>query len=259
MDRLDGFRARLRRRDRIVGIFFKTPSSILAEVLAGTPLDTVCIDAEHAPFDRRAVDQTVAIFRLKAMPSLVRVPTGTPDQILIALDSGATGVVVPHVRGAEEAAAVAKAAHFGPGGRGYAGSTRAADYAGRTIERHLEASARTTAVIAQLEDLEALDDLDRIFAVDGIDAFFIGRIDLTVALGATRPDAPEVVEAVEAIVAKGREAGRTIGMFTPTAGEAALWEEKGASFFLLGSEHAFITAGARSLMDTFPARPTAVD
>ena len=84
------------------------------------------------------------------------------------------------------------------------------------------------------------------------DAFFLGRIDLTVALGATSPDAPEVVDAVDLIVAKAGEAGRTIGMFTPTAAEAAHWEAKGASFFLLGSEHAFIKSGADALVSSFP-------
>ncbi len=252
MDRIASFRQRLRRRDRIVGTFFKTPSSMLAEILSGTSLDTVCIDAEHAPFDRLAIDQCVAVFRLHDMPHLVRVPSPQPDTILSALDSGATGVVVPHIRSAAEAEAVAKAAHFGPGGRGYAGSTRAAEFGGRSIAAHRQDSAATTVVIAMLEDREVLDAIDEIMAVDGVDAFFLGRIDLTVALGATSPDAPEVVEAVDLIVAKAREAGRTIGMFTPTPAEAVQWQAKGASFFLLGSEHAFIKAGANALVDAFP-------
>ena len=251
MTRIATFRQRLRRGDRVVGIFFKTPAPILAEVLSRTPLDTVCIDAEHAPFDRLSIDHCAAVFRLHDMPSLVRVPAARPEAILTALDSGATGVLVPHVRSAEEAAAVAKSARFGPGGRGYAGSTRAAGFGGVPIATHQKVSAETTTVIAQIEDLEALESIDDIVKVEGIDALFIGRIDLTVALGATAPDAPEVVEAVDLVVAKAREAGRTIGMFTPTAAEAVAWQAKGASFFLLGSEQAFIKAGADGLMAAF--------
>ena len=253
MTRIADFRQRLRRRCRLVGIFMKTPSSILAEVLSDTPLDTVCIDAEHAPFDRLSIDHCAAMFRLHDMPSLVRVPAARPEDLLTALDSGATGVLVPHVRSADQAAAVARAARFGPGGRGYAGSTRAAGFGARSIAEHMTASAETTAVIAQLEDLEVLQAIDDIAKVEGIDAFFIGRIDLTVALGATSPAAPEVIEAVDLLVAKLREAGRIIGMFTPTAAEAATWETKGASFFLLASEHAFIKAGAAALVEAFPS------
>jgi 2-keto-3-deoxy-L-rhamnonate aldolase RhmA len=242
---------RLAAGETVVGTFLKTPHSAAAEILARTPLGVVCIDAEHAPFDRRDVDAAVMALGAGGMPSLVRTPSADPAHILSALDCGATGVVVPHIRTAAEAEAAVRAAHFGPGGRGYAGSTRAAGFAGRPIAEHMARSRAATVVVAQIEDAEALSALDAIMAVDGLDAVFIGRIDLTVSLGADRPDAPEVVEAVEAIVAAARAAGRPVGMFTPTVAEALSWREKGASLFLLGSDQSFMLAGAAALADAF--------
>ena len=109
---------------------------------------------------------------------------------------------------------------------------------------HLADSAARTVVVAQIEDVEALDCLDAICAVPGIDALFVGRVDLTVAMGASSQDDPRVIAAVDAICAAGRRHGRTVGMFLARPADAVLWRGKGASFFLLGSDHAFMFSGA---------------
>jgi 2-keto-3-deoxy-L-rhamnonate aldolase RhmA len=176
----------------------------------------------------------------------VRIPANQPDHILNALDCGADGVLVPHVITGDDAEAVAANAHFGTG-RGYAGSTRAAGYGARSMADHKRISAEATVTIAQIEDAEALEHLDAIFAVSAIDAFFIGRADLSVSLGADSPNDPHIIEAVEMICRKGNEAGVTIGMFTGNLGEIPKWRELGASLFLLGSDHGFMLEGAASL------------
>ena len=104
-----------------------------------------------------------------------------------------------------------------------------------------------TVVVAQIEDVEALDQIDAIAAVDGIDALFIGRIDLTVSLGCESPDDPKVIAAVERIVAACVAASRPVGMFVSRAADVALWREKGATLFLLGSDHGFVRDGAKAL------------
>ncbi|MCH8250788.1 MAG: aldolase, partial [Proteobacteria bacterium] len=122
------FRGQLIAGTQIVGTFVKTPSPIVAEVLSLSALDVFCIDTEHAPFGRLELDLCVAAFRAADCPCLVRVASDSPAEIRNALDSGATGILVPHVTSAEQAAAIVKAAYFGEGGRGYAGSSRAADF-----------------------------------------------------------------------------------------------------------------------------------
>ena len=231
----------------ILGTFLKTPHPHLVEVLATSGLDCVCLDAEHAPFDRRDLDMCILAGRAAGFPTLVRIAHASDDHILNALDCGAEGVVVPHVKTAAQATAIAKACHYGPGGRGYAGSTRAADYGLTSMGAHQNASAARTTLIAQIEDLEALEEIDAIAAVSGIDALFVGRIDLTVALGCDSPDDPRVVEAVNQIVTACVKAGRTVGMFLPRPGDVKHWQDKGVTFFLLGSDHSFMRAGAAAM------------
>jgi 2-keto-3-deoxy-L-rhamnonate aldolase RhmA len=238
---------RLAAGELIVGTFVKTPSSIVVEVLALSALDCLCLDAEHAPFDRIAVDGCAMAARAGGKDLLVRVPVATPEHILNALDCGATGIVAPHVRSAQEARDLVRMAHYGAGGRGYAGSSRAAGYTTSSMADHLERSARTI-VIAQIEDPESIEDVEAIAAVEGIDALFVGRVDLTVAYGAASQDDPRVVAAVERVCAAGRAQGRPVGMFLARTSDIPLWREKGASLFLLGSDHGFMLAGAAALV-----------
>ncbi|MEM6898844.1 MAG: aldolase/citrate lyase family protein [Pseudomonadota bacterium] len=236
----------LRDKTPLIGTFIKTPSAMICEVMGRSDLDVICLDAEHSPFDRRDVNDCILALEHVGKPSLVRVPANRPEYILNALDCGASGVLVPHVITGEDAAALAENAHFGTG-RGYAGSTRAAGYGARKMAEHKAKSAESTVVIAQIEDAEALDHLDDIFAVGGIDAFFIGRADLSVSLGTEGPNDAAVIEAVEAICAKGQEAGVCIGMFTANLDELPKWRALGASLFLLGSDHSFMLKGAAEL------------
>jgi 2-keto-3-deoxy-L-rhamnonate aldolase RhmA len=176
----------------------------------------------------------------------VRTPTSAAEHVLNALDCGADGVLLPHIRSAVEARAAVAAGHYGRGGRGYAGSSRAAGYGLSAIPKHLSASRERTVVIAQIEDVEAIEAVAEIAAVEGLDALFVGRIDLTIALGETDPDAPSVLAAVERVLAAGAAARIPVGMFVPRDSDVASWRDKGARLFLQGSDHGFMRAGAKA-------------
>lgn len=241
-------KARLAAGERLIGTFIKTPSPIVIEVLALAGLDCLCLDAEHAPFDRGTIDLCVMAARASGIDVLVRIPSTSPEHVLAALDCGASGIVAPHVRSAEEARALVKMSHYGAGGRGFAGSSRAARYTTRAMAEHIAASADSTVIVAQIEDPEGVDDIEAIAAVEGIDALFVGRADLTVSYGTTDSDDPRVVEAVEKVVAVGKAQGRATGMFVARDSDVPMWADKGAQLFLLGSDHSFMLAGARGLM-----------
>ena len=247
MTRIESFRTRVCAGELMMGTFLKTPSPIVCEILGMSPLACVCIDAEHAPFGRMELDGCIAAFRAVDMPSLVRVQSCSAGEILSALDCGATGIVLPHVISGAQAAEFARAAHYGIGGRGYAGSSRAAGYTTKPMAMHLQDSAARTTVIAQIEDAEALKNLDTIAATEDIDCLFVGRMDLTVSLGASSPTDARVVEAVEQICAAGRRHGKTVGMFIPPSEDCMAWQEKGATLFLLASDQQFLIDGARAL------------
>ncbi|MEO1247267.1 MAG: aldolase/citrate lyase family protein [Pseudomonadota bacterium] len=247
--RCETFRTRLLERATLAGTFLKTPSPIIAEVLGLSALDVVCIDAEHAPFGRLETDSVVAALRAADMPSLVRIGSDSPADIRNALDAGASGIVVPHVTSAVQAARIVKATRFGEGGRGFAGSPRAARYATKTMQDHLADSAKHTSVVVQIEDLAALPEVADIAAVDGVDALFIGRTDLAVAMGKTAGD-DAVADTVGDICNTGARAGATVGMFTPNTDEIPRWIKAGASLFLLSSDQSFILGGAARLVSS---------
>ena len=242
------FRTRLRAGDPLHGPFFTTPSPRLAEVFGGLGFDCVCVDAEHGPLDRSDVDTLVMAFRLSLTPVVVRPPSGQTDHILAALDSGAAGVMIPHIITGEDAHAAVEAATYGPSssgkGRGFAGGTRAADYGGLGMAELIARANASRVVIGQVEDAPALDQLDDILEAD-LDCVFIGRSDLTVSMGETDRNAPAVVEACEEVARKAREAGKTVGTFTTDLNELPRWRELGVSLFLLGSELGMMKAGAR--------------
>jgi 2-keto-3-deoxy-L-rhamnonate aldolase RhmA len=251
--RIASFRERLQSGRRLIGTFVKTPHFLVAELLGHSTLDCICIDAEHAAFDRSTLDAVLLATRAADLPALVRVPISEPSIILNALDLGATGVVIPHVTTAEHAADVANSCRFGSRGRGYAGSTRAAGYATRAmLDVIAEANQRTT-VIAQIEDAEALENIEGIAAVEAIDCLFVGRMDLTVSLGASSPKDPVVVEAVRRICNAASKHHRPVGMFTPTVAESAQWFDAGASLFLLESDQQWLLRGANEMVSVFRA------
>ena len=180
----------LKNKQSLLGTFIKTPHYNVIEVLAHASMDVLCLDAEHAPFSRQDLDTCILAARAGNMPVLVRTPNDAPETLLNVLDMGADGVVVPHVKTAEQLIAIVRHCHYGAGGRGYAGSSRFAGYTTKPLSENLEAG-KNVSIVAQLEDLDAIDNIEAIAHVDGVDCLFIGRMDLTVALGETRADAPK--------------------------------------------------------------------
>lgn len=232
----------------LVGTFVKTPSMMLAEVLALTDLDVCCIDAEHSPFDRSVIDAMILGFRAHDKAVVVRIPDHSSAHILNALDCGASGIVVPHVSTAEMAKKIVKDAYYGESGRGYAGSSRFASYTNTPLPQNIVNNREGTSVIAQIEDLSALDCIDDIMSVDGIDCFFIGIMDLTVALGETSASSPIVEKAVKKIIGSASKYKRCTGMFVPKVSDVPRWRSLGVSLFLQSSDHGFIKQGANDIV-----------
>jgi len=242
-------KSKMLRGDMLSGTFLKTPAFQLIEVLAMSGMDFVALDAEHAPFDRGTVDACLGMARALNIPALVRIPDGSPAQILTMLDSGATGLVVPHVNTVEKAEEVARAARFGHGGRGFAGSTRWAGYATRKMPDILKQSEDETVILAQIEEPEAVDAIDEIAAVDGIDALFVGPADLAVCYGLTDPAAPKVRDAIRRVGEAAKKHGKCMVTFAPNTSWVPDLKALGVTMYFIGSEHAFMLAGAKAVAD----------
>lgn len=237
--------------ERLVGTFQKTPNHAVTELLMLSGMDFVCLDAEHCPWDRIALDASCAVARARDFPVLVRVPAGRPEILLGVLDSGATGVVVPHVDSVEKAEAAAAAAHYGLGGRGFAGTTRWAGLAGAPMPDTLARSRRETVVLAQIEEPAGVEAAADIAAVDGIDGLFIGPADLSVSYGKTSADSAELHAAYASVGAACKAQGKALVTWAPTAEKAADWAPYGVSVWFVGSEQSWMLAGAKQAVTAF--------
>jgi len=240
------FRRRLLANEPLIGTFVKTPSVDIVEVLAMSGMDFMCLDAEHGAIDRRSMDAPLAIARALGFPAVVRVAMAAPDAILQALDCGAIGVLVPHVFSVERAHDVARWAHFGEGGRGYAGSTRWAGFAGTSIPDNLKRDREETVVMAQIEDAGALPVVDQIAKVDGIDSLFVGPADFAVALGAPGPTDAKVIGAYDKVIAAARAANKNVSTFAGTPEIAKDLRARGVSAFLINSDQGLMLTAARN-------------
>ncbi len=246
-----GFRERLTRGDQMLGTFIKSPGIQAIEILADVGLDFVMIDAEHAPWDRSAIDLAILAARAGGIDALVRVEG--METILTALDCGATGVMVPHVSSVKVARDVVDACRYRIGRRGFTNSSRSGGYGRLGLTAHIEASDARTTIIAMLEDPQALDHIEGIVAVEGIDAFFLGRGDLTVALGEAAADAPAVRDAIGRFVNAVTAVKKPLCAFVNSATEIAALRELGISTFIISSEQGLLRQAATAEWTKFSA------
>lgn len=249
------FRQRLAAQAPLLGSFAKSPGPHAIEILGEVGLDFVVIDAEHAPWDRGAIDIALLAAKSQSLPALVRV-AGVAD-ILGALDSGAAGVMVPHVADVAAARAAVAAARYRGGARGFSNSPRAGRYGGLGLAAHLDASDAQVAVVAMLEDPAALENVEALVAVEGIDAFFLGRGDLTVALGESSTEAATVREAVARLAAAVQAAGKPLWAFIGKTAEVPALRALGVSGFILSSDQGLLRQAATAELAGFRALPLA--
>lgn len=210
-------RQKLKNGQKTAGAFLQIPHSIPAEIFSMAGFDWLIVDMEHAPGDYGdLLGQLQAISGSGTVP-FVRPPWNDDVAIKKILDCGAQGVLVPYVNtGAEAASAVAACRYPPVGVRGVSGSNRGARY-GNNIKNYLEAANREIIVIIAIETREAIDNLDDILAVDGLDGVFIGPMDLATNLGHIgNPSHPEVLKAFAGIEAKVLASDKFLGTLTTT-------------------------------------------
>jgi 2-keto-3-deoxy-L-rhamnonate aldolase RhmA len=136
------------------------------------------------------------------------------------------------------------------GKRGFSNSPRAGRYGGLSLSEHVANGDAVTTIVAQIEDPEALGCIDDIARVDGIDALFVGRGDLAVAMGASSSDAPEVRAAAERVCVAAKAAGKPVMVFVGNADDARAMRSIGASVFIFSSDQGLMRqAAARTLTD----------
>jgi 4-hydroxy-2-oxoheptanedioate aldolase len=228
----------------VVNGWLHVPSSFSAEVMAHAGWDSLTIDMQHGPVDYESlVPMLQAISTTDTVP-VVRVLWNDPGLIMRALDAGCYAVICPMINTREEAEAFVGACRYPPEGYRSFGPYRATLYGGQDYTEHAN---DTVVTMAMIETQEALDNLEEIIGVQGLDAVFVGPSDLGQNLGygpGTDREEPEVLEAIERILAAAREHGLTAGIFTGSPAYASRMVEKGFRFVTISSDARLMAAAA---------------
>ncbi|HEY8522018.1 MAG TPA: aldolase/citrate lyase family protein [Gammaproteobacteria bacterium] len=241
------FRARLLRRERLFGTMVTLPTPAVAEVLARLGFDWLFLDAEHGPLGTR---ELLAILQAVGdrVPCLVRVPEAAELPIKRALDLGAAGVIVPQVNTAEQAAAVVRFARYAPDGARGVGLARAHGY-GFGFDEYLRAANERTCVVVQAEHALAVENIEAIVRVAGVDAVLVGPYDLSASLGRMGDvDHPAVVEAIEHVTQTCLAAGVALGYFGVSADAVRPYVDRGYTLVVAGVDTLLLGGAARSLL-----------
>ena len=242
---MSDLRQRMKSGEPLLGTFLDTGSALAAEITAGAGFDWLVLDLEHGAGGREA---TLAQLLAARAPVIVRVPSADSEETGWVLDHGAAGVLVPRVHGIRDAARAEAASRYDgargldPGARA-AGFGRDAGYGARADEERV--------VMIQIETRGALEAVEEIAALPGVDALFVGPYDLGIALGVMPGAAtPEVQEAAGRVAAAAREAGKAAAVFLGDPALAPTYRELGftaisagfTSVLLAGATDAILTA-----------------
>lgn len=223
-------------------------NSFSAEVMAHQGFDSLTIDLQHGIIDyTQMVPMLQAISTTPTVP-IVRVPWLEPSAIMKCLDAGAYGIICPMVNTREDAQRLVAYAHYAPRGSRSFGPVRANLYGGSDYASKAD---ETIVVFAMIETRQALDNLDAILSVEGLDAVYIGPSDLSLALGC-RPvfdDVdPPTAQAIEHILARAKAHGVRAGVHNGVAVVAKARAAMGFDFVTLGSDARFLATGAQQLL-----------
>lgn len=240
------FRSRLKNGDHVVGTFIKTPASHPIEIIGDVGYDFVIVDQEHAPFDRGTIDLACLAARASGTAALVRVAEPTAAAILSVLDCGATGVLVPHCDSLAKVKAMAMACRYRGGSRGFSNTTRAGRFGDATMSEHMDEQDSRIACVAMIEDEAALGEIDAIATQSGIDAFFIGRGDLTASMGAAG-----MKKAVARIAAAANAAKMPMMVLVSSPQDAAALRDLGATAYVVSNDQSFLKSAARSTLNAY--------
>ncbi len=240
-----GFRERLARAETLVGSFVNLSSPIVTEIMGMAGFDWLVLDLEHGAGDEAGLLPQLQALRGSGTASIVRVEAIDLPRFMHALDIGADGVLVPRLRSVEDAQRCVDYCRYS-GSRGVARYNRSWHWGGRS--RTLDEVDEAVVCAVQIETREALEAVDGIAAVDGVDVLFVGPVDLGNALGIEGPpDTPELLAAASSVAAAAEAHGKTAGVLVGNLTQLQLYRDAGFRFLGCNSDGGLLVAAASRL------------
>jgi 4-hydroxy-2-oxoheptanedioate aldolase len=246
------FKQRLSEAGTQYGLWLGIPDPTVAEICAGAGFDWLLVDAEHAPFDVASVQRHLQVIAPYPSQAIVRPVEGRTALLKQLLDVGAQTLLVPMVDTPEQAAQLVKDVRYPPEGiRGLGTSmARAAGY--NRIPGYLQAANDEICLLVQVETVTALENLEAIANIKGVDGVFIGPSDLSASMGYVgQPEHPEVIQAIESGIATILAAGKAPGLLSVTPAKAKHFATLGAKFIGVGVDASLLTQATSRLAAEF--------
>lgn len=243
---------KLQQGQKTVGGFLQTLSPVAAEIMSQSGFDWLIVDLEHAPGDFANLQSQLQAMNGSAVIPFARAPWNNEVAIKRILDTGVLGVLIPYVNTRAEAEAAVAACKYPPEGvRGVAGSPRAAGYTRNAMSYLNSANAEIIVMIA-VETAEAVDNLDEILSVAGLDGIFIGPMDLASSMGHLgNPTHPEAQEQIAIIENKVLASDKFLGTVATTADKAKVCFDKGYQWLIVMQDGAALRAAGDDAVAAF--------
>lgn len=227
-------KSKLSKGDLTIGSWITLGHPSIAEIMASAGFDWLVLDMEHSVLELSEIQTLIQVLDGKQCPSIVRLTSNHPDQIKRVMDAGATGVMVPMVKSTEDARAAVQSVYYPPRGQRGVGLARAQGY-GSSFQKYRSWLEENAVIVAMIEHVDAVNSIDEILAVDGIDAYIIGPYDLSGSMG--RPgdlDHPDVQSAIARVLEAGHRSGKPGGIHVIEPNQDELQRRIAAGFNFLG-------------------------
>ena len=219
----------------------------VAQIMGRAGFDFICVDLQHSFVSMSQLSPLLDALHKAGSPAVVRVPWNTPDLIMRSLDLGAEAIIVPLVNNAEEARSAANACRYAPAGNRSWGpiwrNVRA------SVPQAPEGDATATCLV-MIETAEGLANVDAILAVDGVDGIYIGPNDLSLSIGLERKgylESDKLRETILHVIARGRAAGKIVGIDCGGPEQAHYWRDQGVSFVISANDSDLIAQAASAM------------
>jgi 2-dehydro-3-deoxyglucarate aldolase/4-hydroxy-2-oxoheptanedioate aldolase len=244
----NSLKRRLRDKETAIGSLVTLASADVAEIMALVGWDYLWIDIEHTPMDFLHAQRIVQAVGERC-PCIIRIPENAEVWIKKALDIGCDGIVVPQVKSAAEAQRVVDWSFYPPVGNRSVGVSRAHDY-GMSFDEYVQKVNEDLVIVLQIEHIDAVEEIESILQVPGIDALLIGPLDLSSSLDVIgQTDHPQVQDAIERVRRECERAGIPIGIFTADPVSARGRIQEGFRLIALNMDAAFLLQAAQSALD----------
>jgi len=229
------FRERLAYGPPLIGTFIQVGHPCMAEFCAQLGLDFILIDCEHSPISLDTTQNMLMALKGSETLGLVRLPCGGPPYIAASLDIGADAIVVPQIKGAEDAREILAAALYPPHGRRGIGPGRSLNY-GLAMAPDMDLHSGTS-VVLQIETQGAVEEMKDILELPGLDMVFVGPGDLSCGLGIFGQfDHPTLTSSITGVLESAAAKGVPSGIFAMDSTMARYWIDRGVRLVTVASE-----------------------